>query len=58
MKYEVKFTSKFKKDFKLVKKRKFDSQVFNEVVELLANGYPLPEKYHDHPLLGNYTHLC
>ena len=54
MKYEVKFTSKFKKDFKLIKKRDLDLQLFSEVVEILADGSSLPAKYHDHPLIGDY----
>lgn len=54
MKYEVKFTSKFKKDFKLVKKRNFDLASLYKVIEILATGTPLPGEYHDHPLIGNY----
>ena len=55
MKYEVKFTSHFKKDYKLAKKRGFDIAALDKVVELLADGQILPDEYHDHPLIGNYN---
>ena len=54
MKYEVKYTSRFKKDFKSLQKSDADIQRFKKVVELLANGIALPEELHDHKLIGNY----
>ena len=37
-KYEIKITSRFKKDLKIVRKRKyFDADLLNEVVKKLAN---------------------
>lgn len=54
MKYEVKFTNQFKKDLKLAKKQGKDSEKLFEVIEKLANGEPLAEKYRDHDLTGNY----
>jgi mRNA interferase YafQ len=54
MKYEVKFTSRFKKDFKLLQKRNMNLERLYTVIEILAEGLPLPEEYHDHPLAGNY----
>ncbi len=54
MKYEVKFTSKFKKDFKLLKKRNLELDKLYKVIDTLSAGLPLPEEYHDHPLIGNY----
>ena len=54
MKYEVKFTTQFKKDLKLAKNQnKYIEKLF-EVVELLANGEKLDFKYKDHDLSGNY----
>ena len=41
MKYEVKYTSRFKKDFKSLQKSDADIQRFKKVVELLANGIAL-----------------
>jgi mRNA interferase YafQ len=55
MKYTVKFTSKFKKDYKLAIKRGYPIKLLEEAVSLLANGKPLPEKYVDHALSGNWT---
>lgn len=55
MKYTVKFTSKFKKDYKLAIKRGYSIKLLEEAVSLLANGKPLPEKYVDHALSGNWT---
>lgn len=50
-KYEIKMTSKFKKDLKTVKKRNnFDIDLLNEVVEMLANDITLPPKYNNHLL--------
>ena len=55
MKYSVKFTSQFKKDFKLAKRRGLDETKLTQVVELLANGEPLPDQYHDHALGGVWS---
>ena len=54
MKYEVKFTTQFKKDLKLAKKQKKDINKLFEVIELLAEGKSLEVKYRDHDLSGNY----
>lgn len=51
---EVKFTSKFKKDYKLIKKRSMNTNLLKEIVGKLANNIPLEEKYKDHELTGNY----
>ena len=55
MKYEIKFTTQFKKDLKLAKKQMKDLDKLFEVVEVLANGGTLDAKYRDHDLSGNYT---
>lgn len=54
MKYEVRFTNQFKKDLKLAKKQGKNIEKLLAVVERLANGEPLDEKYRDHDLSGNY----
>lgn len=51
---KVRFHSKFKKDFKAILKRGYDPALFEEVVMLLCQEKPLPEKYCDHPLKGIY----
>lgn len=47
-------TSKFRKDYKLVKKRGYPIKVLEEVLDKLLAGEPLDEKYRDHALVGNY----
>ena len=50
MKYEIRRTSQFKKDFETVLKRGLDINEFRTVLELLVSGSTIPEKYRDHPL--------
>ena len=47
-------TSGFKHDFKVVKKRGYDLSLLFNVVDMLAKGEILPEKYKDHNLTGNF----
>ena len=54
MKYQIKFTSQFKKDFKLVKKQNKNVEKLYSVIEKLAEGKKLEEKFRDHSLTGNY----
>lgn len=53
-KYNIVLTSLFKKDLKTVKKRGYNLSLLNDVVDALALGLPLAEKYKDHNLVGNY----
>jgi len=55
MKYIVKLTSQFKKDYKLAKRRGKNISELQRVVEVLAEGKSLPEKYHDHALVGSWN---
>ena len=54
MKYDLQFTSQFKKDLKLAKKQNKDLGKLFEVIDILANGEILDAKYKDHSLTGNY----
>ena len=54
MKYQIEVTSRFKKDYKLAQKRGLDMSQLEKVVEILALGEALPEKYLDHSLIGDY----
>lgn len=54
MKYGVRFTTQFKRDVKLAQRRGLDTELLKNTIELLANGEPLPERYCDHPLTGDY----
>ena len=54
-KYVVKFTTQFKKDFKLAMKRGFKMDLLEDVITLLAMGEVLPDKNKDHALTGNWV---
>lgn len=54
MKYEIKFTTQFKKDLKLAKKQGKDIDKLFKVIEKLSNGNVLEPKYRDHELTGEY----
>ena len=60
MKYEVKFTTRFKKDLKLAQKQHKDIDKLFEVVRVLAEGGKLDACYRDHDLSGDYkgTRAC
>ena len=53
--YTVKPTKKFQRDLKLAKKRGCDISLLTEIIKLLANDEPLPEKYRDHYLTGDFA---
>ena len=55
MKYEVKFTTQFKKDLKLAKKQKKNLDLLFDVIDTLANGKELDPKFRDHDLSGDYA---
>lgn len=44
----VKSTSRFKKDYKAIKKRGYKRNLLQEVIEALASGKKVPEKNEDH----------
>jgi mRNA interferase YafQ len=52
VKYDIFRTASFKKGFKKLSS-KHQEEVF-VVIEILANGDVLPQKYKDHSLSGNY----
>ena len=52
--YEVKKTSKFKKDYRLAKKRGQNIRLLKDVILVLADGKILPEKNCDHALTGDW----
>lgn len=54
-KYTVKFTTQFKKDYKLAKRRGMNMDLLIKAIDLLANGESLPKKFHDHSLSGNWV---
>ena len=53
--YDVKFTTAYKKSYKLMKKRGLDISALDDVVDLLRQGKQLDEKYRDYGLTGNFV---
>lgn len=54
MKYIIKHSMKFKKNYKLARKRGLDVSILKEIITKLGNGIPLDTKYKDHALKGNW----
>ncbi len=53
--YEVIWTSRFKKSYKLCKKRGLPLEELKSVVELLRTDQTLDEKFRDHELSGVFA---
>ena len=51
---KIKYHNSFKKDYKLMKKRGLNLDKLKFVINQLACGNPLEEKYRDHALTGDY----
>lgn len=50
---KIEYTGQFKRDFKLAVKRGCNPDKLQEVVTILTNEQPLPEKYRDHALVNS-----
>jgi mRNA interferase YafQ len=50
----ISYSARFKKDYRLIKKRGYDIRLMEEVLEMLCSKQQLPQKYCDHALTGNY----
>ncbi len=55
MKFNIKPTTQFKKDLKAIHRRGYNLTLLTEIIELLADGKPLPDKNRDHSLSGEYS---
>lgn len=51
---ELVTTGQFRKDYKRVKKRGYDIELLEKVIDDLLQEKPLAEHYRDHGLVGNY----
>lgn len=51
--YKIEMSSKFRRELKTARKRGYNIDKLEAVVELLANGVTLPLKNRDHALEGN-----
>ena len=52
---ELRYTSQFKKDLKRFLNQPKKLMALNDVLDMLRNEIPLPEKYRQHALQGYYT---
>ncbi len=52
---DVKYSSKFKRDFKVCVKRKCDMSLLQQVIDILRIPDILPVRNLDHKLTGHYT---
>lgn len=52
--YIVKYTTQFKKDYKLAKRRGLNIKLLQEIVKKLAMGEMLDDSYKDHALSGKW----
>lgn len=52
---KIRYSSRFKKDYKTIVKRGYDIKLLEEVLNILIQDKILPQKYLDHPLAGDYA---
>lgn len=50
----VRYSTKFKKDFKTCQKRNYNMQLLQQAINTLRIPSPLPAQNKDHSLIGNY----
>ena len=50
----IRYSGRFKRDYKAVKKRGYDTRLLEGVLDILSAEQPLPPKYRDHALQGYY----
>ncbi len=50
----IKYHTSFKKDYKRIIKRGYNAALFENVVDILVRGEPLPKEYRDHELSGGW----
>ena len=49
------YTTRFKKDFKRIKKQRKNLDKLQTVIEILVDEKPLDSRYKDHQLIGNWV---
>ena len=52
---KIRYSAKFKKDYKTIIKRGYDKNLLMTVIRILSEENLLPQKYQDHVLSGNYS---
>ena len=53
--YNIEYTSRFKKDLELMRKRNAPILELKTVITILASGKDIPIKYRNHKLKGNLS---
>ncbi len=51
----IKYQAAFKRDYRRIKKRGYDTRLLEKAIEVLASGNKLPAEYRDHALSGDYS---
>ncbi|MCL2661988.1 MAG: type II toxin-antitoxin system YafQ family toxin [Oscillospiraceae bacterium] len=54
-KYTPDYTTRFRKNRRLMIKRRYDMSKLETTIDLLLKGEPMPPNYSDHPLKGNFA---
>lgn len=52
---DVRYSTKFKKDFKSCVKRRYKMTLLQQIIDILRVSDTLPSKYSNHNLTGNYA---
>lgn len=52
---DIRYSTKFKKDFKTCVKRGYKMVLLQQAIDILRIPSPLPEKNKEHSLIGNYA---
>lgn len=52
---EIRYSTKFKKDFKLCTRRGYDMELLQSIIDTLRVPAPLQEKNKDHTLTGDWV---
>lgn len=50
----IRYHTSFKKDYKKIVKRGYDTKLMEDIIKKLARGEQLPDKNKDHQLSGEY----
>ncbi len=53
--YKIRLSLKFQDDLRRIKKMGYDVSLLTDVLKLLSQGTPLPEKYNDRIFIRNYN---
>lgn len=51
----IRYHNAFRRDYKRIKKRGYDTKLLEGVIGLLAEGKTLPAEYRDHALSGEFA---